>query len=269
VATTQVVGSPVAVSAPGTFSTNFTGFQLGMDLSRSDIGGSGWNAHFGLTAGDVWLDTTMQNAIGVSSKVDAPFYGIYAALIGHGMFVDVQVQRNQYNIDLTNTSAYLQGSGTSASGWTIVGTAGGVIPFAETWFIEPSVGLNYATASVDDVVLPYGLGTLQTNAYESLIGSLRLRLGTSFAANSNLILRPSIQGGVWYEFSGDGAGTFIDSSGGAAVFGVTNIGTFGQVGVGLSGQALDTGLLGYVRADYRFGENIQGGSLTGGLRKQF
>ncbi|MCG5233977.1 autotransporter domain-containing protein, partial [Xanthobacter oligotrophicus] len=269
VSTTQVVGASSAVSEAGTFKSNFNGFQVGADVSRSDMGGSGWTGHVGLTAGDVWLDNTLQNYAGVSSQVEAPFFGAYAALVGHGLFADVQVQRNIYNIDLTNTQALLMSSPTNADGWTVVASAGGVIPFAETWFVEPSVGLNYATASVDNVLLPGGSGVIKTDTIDSLIGSLRLRMGTSFTAGPNLVLRPSVQASVWHEFAGDGGGLYDDGQGGAAIIGISNIGTFGQVGVGLSAQALDTGVLGFIRADYRFGENIDGGSFTGGLRKQF
>jgi opacity protein-like surface antigen len=49
----------------------------------------------------------------------------------------------------------------------------------------------------------------------------------------------------------------------------SNIGTYGQVGVGISGQVANTGLLGYIRADYRDGDNIHGYSVNGGIRYQF
>ena len=49
----------------------------------------------------------------------------------------------------------------------------------------------------------------------------------------------------------------------------SNIGTYGQVGVGIAGQVANTGLLGYIRADYRDGEHINGYSVNGGIRYQF
>lgn len=267
--TTHVAGSGISESAPGTFNTTFSGFQVGVDLSRSDISGSGWSTHVGLTAGDVWLDTTMEDAYGISSKVDAPFYGVYAAVLGHGMFADFQVQRNQYNIDMTNAAASLNGHASSASGWTMVANAGGAISLVDAWFVEPSAGLNYATASVDDVLLPGDLGALHTNTYESLIGNLRLRLGTTIVANSTLVLRPSVEGSVWHEFSGEGTGAYVDVSGDTATFGTSSLGTFGQIGLALTGQTLDAGVVGNIRVDYRFGENIEGASLSGSLRRQF
>jgi hypothetical protein len=50
---------------------------------------------------------------------------------------------------------------------------------------------------------------------------------------------------------------------------VTRIGTFGQLGLGVSGQVLQTGLLGFVRADWRFGQNLSGYAVVGGMRYQF
>ena len=49
----------------------------------------------------------------------------------------------------------------------------------------------------------------------------------------------------------------------------TNIGTYGQFGLGLAGQVANTGWLGYVRADYRTGDNIKATASTGGVRYQF
>ena len=47
------------------------------------------------------------------------------------------------------------------------------------------------------------------------------------------------------------------------------MGTYGQFGLGMAGQIIDTGWLGYARVDYRTGENIEGVSGNIGLRYQF
>jgi hypothetical protein len=54
-------------------------------------------------------------------------------------------------------------------------------------------------------------------------------------------------------------------------FGITSdrIGTFGQVGAGVQFKVLDIDLLGFVRGDLLFGNNITGAVLNIGLRKQF
>ncbi|MFG1345899.1 hypothetical protein V5F59_13475 [Xanthobacter autotrophicus DSM 431] len=269
VSTTRVAGATASVAAASTFTSSFGGFQVGADISRSDIAGSGFTAHVGLTAGDVQLDNTLANGGGVSTSVDAPFYGAYAVLRGHGLYADVQVLRTTYGMDLTNAAARLSGAATGADGWAVTAHAGGVAPLGGSWFAEPSAGFDYATARVDEVLLPGGLGILSTDPVESLIGSLRLKVGTRIAAGQGLVLRPSVEVSVWHEFAGTGAGTFADGFGGAALFGVTGLGTFGQVGVGLAGEAPALGVLGFLQADYRFGDNISGGAFSGGMRRVF
>ena len=49
----------------------------------------------------------------------------------------------------------------------------------------------------------------------------------------------------------------------------SRVGTYGQFGLGVAGQVIDTGWLGYARVDYRTGENIEGVSGNIGLRYQF
>ncbi len=48
-----------------------------------------------------------------------------------------------------------------------------------------------------------------------------------------------------------------------------NIGTFGQYSVGVAGQVVNSGWLGFVRMDYREGPHMVGLSGTGGIRYQF
>jgi len=50
---------------------------------------------------------------------------------------------------------------------------------------------------------------------------------------------------------------------------VTRMGTFEQFGLGLTAQLRDSNWVGYVRGDYRTGENITGTTLNGGLRYRF
>jgi hypothetical protein len=49
----------------------------------------------------------------------------------------------------------------------------------------------------------------------------------------------------------------------------TRGGTFGQLGLGVSGQILQTGIVGFVRGDVRFGENIDRLAVVGGARYTF
>jgi outer membrane autotransporter protein len=73
---------------------------------------------------------------------------------------------------------------------------------------------------------------------------------------------------VWHEFAGDTSGTF-SFTGNTKAFTTDRVGTFGQIGLGVTAQSLNTGLLGFVRADYRIGEKTTGYSINAGVRYQF
>ncbi len=49
----------------------------------------------------------------------------------------------------------------------------------------------------------------------------------------------------------------------------SRIGTYGQYSLGIAGQVVNTGWLGFARVDYRNGETIDGWSGTAGVRYQF
>ncbi|MDR3494054.1 MAG: autotransporter outer membrane beta-barrel domain-containing protein, partial [Ancalomicrobiaceae bacterium] len=249
-------------------SSQFEGVQAGIDASISDIGGSNWSGNFGFTVGDVKVFShDLLSATTSKVNIDAPFFGLYAVARGDGFYVDIQGQRNYYNLDLTNF--YIAPSGTSlkGQGYSVVSSAGKVMPLYENWTIEPSIGFNYSSVTIGQLSTIAGI--LKTDTVESYIGSARLKVGTSFKAGDNLVLAPSVQGSVWHEFAGDATSTFEATGSTSIPISTSRVGTFGQIGVGLFGQILNTGASGFIRADYRAGDNVHGGSITAGLRYQF
>jgi outer membrane autotransporter protein len=136
---------------------------------------------------------------------------------------------------------------TGARGIVLGGSAGYYyqIPNGEGWFIEPSACLLYSRVKVDDlnllnsptsfvpvagttlgVSLP---GTLTFNDITQTIGRLGLRIGTSFSYGS-LTLQPFASAN----------GAFVPGVGQNAYSG-TNIGTYGQYSIGMSGVIANTG----------------------------
>jgi hypothetical protein len=94
-------------------------------------------------------------------------------------------------------------------------------------------------------------------------------VGTSFQ-NGNLALQPFVAASVWDEFASNAKSTFTPTGQGFALdVDSSRIGVFGQFGAGVAGKLLNTGWLGYVRADYRTGDNITGWDVTGGIRYEF
>ncbi len=257
------------VTAQSKFRTNFDGFQVGIDGAISDIGGSGWSAHLGVTAGDVRVFAADRLSDATSKAgVDAPFFGLYGALVGDGYFLDAQIQRNWYDIRLTAGSAGISDQKVAAQGWSVQTSAGRTIPLGAAWFVEPSVGLNYTTASIGAVPTPAAM-SVGARDIDSLIGSARLRVGTRFAATDKLILNPSVQASVWREFAGNATAVADGAGFSNEAIVTTRVGTFGQLGLAITAQSVDTGLSGFVRGDLSFGDKIAGGSVTAGLRYQF
>jgi hypothetical protein len=87
--------------------------------------------------------------------------------------------------------------------------------------------------------------------------------------SGNLILQPFASVSVFHEFAGNVTSTTTSVN--AVVVGTplvpilptgassTNrVGTYGQYSVGVAGQVANTGWLGFVRADYRNGDRIDG-----------
>jgi opacity protein-like surface antigen len=104
-----------------------------------------------------------------------------------------------------------------------------------------------------------------------------LRFGTT-VESGNIIYQPFAAVSVWHDFDHDITANFQSCPGcfnGVGLGNVTgslsstNVGTFGQYSVGISGQIADTGWLGFVRVDYRNGDKLESLSGTGGIRYQF
>jgi hypothetical protein len=74
---------------------------------------------------------------------------------------------------------------------------------------------------------------------------------------------------VLHEFETNAGGSF--TAGGGTPFQLTTdrVGTFYQVSAGLAASALNSGLLGFIRGDYRFGDKLNGAAVVGGLRYTF
>jgi hypothetical protein len=131
-------------------------------------------------------------------------------------------------------------------------------------------------------------GRVQVDTIESLLGRATLRVGTTVSLG-DVVWQPFVAGTVFHEFAKDVKATSSlsrdnlvvinancptnSSPDSCAAFGVTQmststsrIGTFYQYGVGTAIVLGNSGWVGFGRADYRMGENVEGYSVTGGIR---
>jgi opacity protein-like surface antigen len=178
--------------------------------------------------------------------------------------------------------------------WFIEPSAGFL--WSEVW-VDP---FNTAGALVLQPLMPGTAvnlsvpGTVSINNIYSALGRVSLRVGTSITTN-DWILQPFATISGFREFQGDNsASVFVNATNtgpialinptrsftctgfnGATVpctlggnLSATNIGNYGQFGLGVVTIVPNTGWLGYIRADYRTGDHIDGWSMNGGIRYQ-
>lgn len=294
ISTYTVGGAPVAgdIACQTKTQLNFGGVQIGTDISTLNVWG--WNLHGGSTLG--YLGATGKddsnpgpvNPFGgsFSDNLQIPFVGLYGAASRGSFFLDGEARWLYFQNAVSDAQNGLFGQHLDARGFAINGDIGYDIALPGNWFIEPSIGVIWSETSVDPlntagtIVLPGGglapPGVVSISEIYSTIGRASAKVGTTVDAG-NLILQPFGVASFFREFEGTANATFNSSFAAAGVSGpsiagtlfTTGIGNYGQFGVGVAGQIKDTGWLGYIRADYRTGDNINGWSVNGGVRYQF
>ncbi|WP_158516269.1 autotransporter-associated beta strand repeat-containing protein [Bosea vaviloviae] len=242
----------------------FNGFQLGVDAGLYNINGTGWTANLGIHGGKVDAKVTTPET---RLEVEQPFYGVYGAVrSGSGFAFDVLVRRDNFDLKLNSPSAGLTNAKFKADGWSGLASMSQRFNITDSIYIDPSVAVLYSRAEVDP------LRTLQANVswqpIESVTGRFGVQLGTFIQPTETIVLAPYIAASVWREFAGKSkaSGEF-----GGLSFPTTTdrVGTYGQFSAGVAVSSTTPGLSGFVRADLRFGEKIEGYAFNGGLRYQF
>jgi opacity protein-like surface antigen len=291
-------GGPVAasISCNTRTSEDFAGVQIGTDIARLNL--NGWNLHIGSTVG--YLGGTTQDATppGLNpgpatfhDNLQMPFVGAYAAASYGGFLVDGQIRGNFFENEVSDDNHGLLGQHFDARGISLTGNVAYNQKLGNQWFIEPSAGFVWSRTNVDSLnvpgtmVLANGAGPsgvlippwlLTVNDIDSTLGRLSVRVGTT-VTSGNLVWQPFASASVIHEFQGGVTGSLTTNFGAVGVSLPTlnstvltsSLGTYGQFGAGVSAQVLNTGWVGYLRGDYRTGDNIEGWSVNGGLRYQF
>jgi hypothetical protein len=256
--------------------TSFAGVQAGADIARLNMGASGWNGHLGITGG--FLGTRGSDVIGVGTNTsDVPFVGVYGVLThASGFFSDFLLRWDWYSNSVTNANMGMNGQGFNAHAVSLTTSAGYRIGLANDWFIEPSGGFIWSRANADALAVPGGgpfgvpAGTITFDGVDSFLGRVGLRVGTTVSTPS-MIWQPYVVANLWREFAEEATAQFNPNCGSCFPLNISasRVGTYGQFGLGLAAQVPQTGWLGYVRGDYRKGDNIEGWGLSVGLRYQW
>lgn len=261
---------------------NFAGAQVGADIARLNY--AGWNLHLGTTAG--YLSSRTTDNAGFGNEFEVPFWGTYFVATKGRFFADVMVRQEFYNLNLNNPGLAFSNQPVGAHGYSISASTGYNFDLGQDWFIEPSAGFIYSRTSVDNFTAPgvsgpnfTGItGVVQTDDVVSQIGRLSVRAGKAIAT-PNVIWQPFVSASVFHEFASDVRSNYTSLN---AVVGAppvpftysqrtltSRVGTYGQYSAGIAGQIVNTGWLGFVRVDYRNGDNIDGWTGNAGIRYQF
>jgi outer membrane autotransporter protein len=272
----------------------FGGYQAGMDIARLNVGGA--NLHFGATVGYVGANakdiSPPPPGSSFTGDFQIPFAGFYVALTQGGFFIDAQLRADFYEMNLNDPVNGVFGQNLNARGTSFGSNVGYNMPIG-TWFIEPSAGVVWSRVDVDPLnvsgtlILANSTGLtppslIDVGRVESVLGRASIRVGTNFTTG-NFALQPFATASVFHEFAGQvvttGTTNFASVFPPGNIFGTvpditstltsSRVGTYGQFALGIAGQLLNTGWLGYVRGDYRIGDNIEGFSVNGGIRYQF
>lgn len=264
--------------------SSFSGVQVGQDISRLNWGG--WNVHLGTTAGYVSSNSN-DSLAGFGTRFEVPFVGTYAVATYGRFFTDLMVREEFYNMRLNDPGLGFLNQPTGARGTSVAVSAGYNFDVGNNWFVEPSGGFIYSRTKIDTFTsagtptLPI-VGNISPDDITSEIGRLSVRAGTTIASG-NIIWQPFGSVSVFHEFAGPVTSSYLSLNavqqniGGGPInpatytqtTSTTRVGTYGQYSLGLAGQMANTGWLGFVRVDYRNGDNITGWTGNAGLRYQF
>jgi opacity protein-like surface antigen len=292
-------GGPVAgseISCNTRTHEDFAGVQIGTDFARLSV--DGWNLHAGSTIGYLGANTQDATLPGLNpgpptfhDSLQIPFVGLYGAASYGGLLFDGQIRGTFFQNAVSDENHGLAGQQFNASSISLTGNVAYNQNLGSQWFIEPSAGIIWSRTAVDPLnvpgtmVLASGAGPsgipippwlLTVNDIESTLGRLSVRVGTTVTSGT-VLLQPFASASVFHEFQGGVTSSLATNF---QAIGVpppnlnstvltSSLGTYGQFGLGVAAQLPNTGWLGYVRADYRTGEYIDGWSANGGVRYQF
>ena len=227
--------------------------------------------------------------------------GVYLAAAKDDLFADVQLRYESASFDLSNIAASgYDGLGVAAqdyetSGLTISGSVGRAFLISEEKGLSlvPTIGFSYGRQKVDNIA--FDNGTTDTSDDGVLvIDDIQSRIGFASVALTKLDILPSGTEAIRYfgtatvynDFSERTVAKYYQSTDGAGnpdystdplVSTSDNLGVYGELSLGLNyTKLMNTGtamavrqLDASLRADGRFGENMDGWGLTAQVRFSF
>ncbi len=272
--------------------SRFSGGQGGVDLGICNVNNTGWNLHAGIMGGFVQTkasgnsSTPNPGGAGLAPlrtttqvSMEVPFIGGYMFATNGPFTAEFNVRKDYYNakvgaFDPDGVGAYFVGPSQrlKGDGLSYNGSMSYRFSILENAYFEPQIGLSKGTTRFDNLQFATGAAGdfMNFSAADSLLGRIGFNAGIAVPLSDSLVVVPFVSAAVWHEFAKPTKARAIFTSQGLAFDIQTDrVGTFGQVGAGVQFRVLNTPLLGFLRADMRFGDKIEGKALNAGLRLQF
>ena len=265
--TSNLVGSPFGVDRHLSHeaATQFSGMQLGIDAGLYNINNTGWSVNVGTIGGLV--EGKSKSSAGDMIELSQGFGGIYSVISNGAFTLDLSARHENFDMKVTAPLANARNTPLKAEGWSGLANMQYIYTLTDTLYIAPAASFIYSKTQIDD--LPMNQVTMSWRAIESASGRLGLVIGTSFKLTDSIAISPYIGASVWHEFAGKAKSLASIGSDGIFPVSTDRLGTYGQASIGMKVASPTPNVSGFVRADMRFGEKIEGYAINGGLRYQF
>ena len=281
--------------------SSFGAIQAGWDYGCYDGRYNGWDLAFGglvgLTSGSTSQDVFEANVANpslltstlagiIDTDFDQTSVGLYVAARRDRLLADVQLRYDDTDFDFSEstvgnaTPIGLNGATASSQALTLAARVSYVYSL-ETPGLSfiPNAGFSYTSTDGDTVAFTNGSGhSLVLDDYTTMIGFAGGTLARTIAGESGKEATTTFLTANYYQdFGDDPTSTFYDGQGGSQSIATSNIGGYGEIGVGLNYFADVSGRMGGVqrlnaaiRADVRSGDNVSDAyALTAQIRLSF
>jgi outer membrane autotransporter protein len=222
----------------------------------------------------------------IDTDFDQTSAGLYVAARRDRLLADVQLRYDDTDFDFSEstvagaTALGLDGATASSQALTLAARVSYVYSL-ETPGLSfiPNAGFSYTSTEGDTVAFTNGSGhSLVLDDYTTMIGFAGGTLARTIAGESGKEATTTFLTANYYQdFGDDPTSVFYDGQGGAQSISTSNIGGYGEIGVGLNYFADVSGKMGGVqrlnaaiRADVRSGDNVSDAyALTAQFRLSF
>lgn len=225
---------------------NLGGIQLGADLFEREGEGQTRDTagiYFGTGRIDSDVRGVYRGKAG-ETALDGYALGAYWTHLGDsGWYLDAVAQGTRYaNLNASST----RGETLQSDGWGFAASLEGGYPVAlgDGWTIEPQAQLVYQTVSLKDGADRFG--RIDFDTADGLYGRAGSKIARAWALEDGRAITAWARANVWTAFGATAKTTFTTLSGTNPVALKTSLGgTWGQLGIGASGQlSLNTSLFG-------------------------